>query len=149
MASLLLTAMRDHLAGLGLVRVPRLPGTQPPLWLDKIDGTPAPGEGDVPVEVGDDLVLNAMISDGIAPAPYESVWRNVIVDIQFRGRTPTVVELAEQDITAALIDRRDWDMGAVRVIESEQWNALARLGSDQQSYDFRVAYSFQLYRDIP
>lgn len=145
--SLLLKGLRDHLASLGIVRVPKDAGDVPPLWLDPQDGVPAPGEGNAPNEVDPDMVLGAYITGGFAPVAYEAAWlRTPIVDIRFRARTSPLVETTELAITGALVDRRDWMMGDVYVIECEQWNALSRISSDTQGFDYRVSYWFQLPR---
>jgi hypothetical protein len=43
-------------------------------------------------------------------------------------------------MSKALIDKRDWMMGGVYVVESEQWRALQRLGSDEQGYEYVVLH---------
>ena len=52
----LLNALRDELITAGLVRKPRVAGAAPPMWLGALS-TPAAGEGNNPVEVGDTLVF--------------------------------------------------------------------------------------------
>jgi hypothetical protein len=49
-------------------------------------------------------------------------------------------------MSKALIDKRDFMMGGVYVVESEQWRALQRLGSDEQGYEYVVSYIFELLR---
>jgi hypothetical protein len=142
----LLTALRDHLVAQSIVRKPSVAGSAPPLWLEPQLGTPGPGEGNNPVEVGSDLVLGAFLTGGFAPPPYGSFLRKPIVDIRFRGRSPQNIETTELAITKALIDRRDFTMGGLYVVECEQWRPLQRLGSDEQGFEYVSAYWFELIR---
>lgn len=142
----LLTALRDQLIAQDIVRKPSVAGARPPLWLEPKFGTPAPGEGDNATEIGTDLVLAAFVTGGFAPEPYGSWQRRPIVDIQYRGVNAVTIEQTELAVTGALIDRRDWMMGGLHVIECQQWNALARVGSDPQGFMFRSSYWFQLTR---
>jgi hypothetical protein len=144
----LLAAMRDHLIAQGIVRKPSVVGSAPPLWVEPALGTPAPGEGQG-VEVGDELVLASFLTGGIAPDPYGSWHRQVIVDMRLRAKRdrPYLAEDVELAITKALIDRRDWMMAGLYVVESEQWRALQRLGSDEQGYEYVCAYTFELLRE--
>lgn len=142
----LLTALRDHLVAQSIVRKPSVAGAVPPLWLEPQLGTPAPGDGNNPVEVGSDLVLGAFLTGGFAPPPYGSFLRKPIVDIRFRGKSPQNIETAELAITKALIDKRDFMMGGLYVVECEQWRPLQRLGSDTDGFDYVSAYWFELVR---
>jgi hypothetical protein len=142
----LLNGMQAHLIAQGIVRKPGVAGAVPPLWLEPI-GTPAPGEGQ-----GDyadpNLVLAAYLTGGIAPEPYGSWHRQTIVDIRVRAARDKayLAEDVELAVSKALIDKRDWMMGGVYVVESEQWRALQRLGSDEQGYEYVVSYLFELLR---
>lgn len=145
----LLSELRNHLVAQGIVRRPSVAGGLPPFWLEPQMGVPAPGEGKNPVEIGDTLVAGAFLTGGIAPGPFGSWVRKPIVDIRLRARGATAVQdvqSVELAISKALIDRRDWTMGAMYVVEAEQWRALSRLGSDKQGWEFVVAYVFELYR---
>jgi hypothetical protein len=148
--SSLLTALRDHLVTAGLVRKPSVPGALVPLWLEPQLGTPAPGEGNNPTEVGSDLVIGAFLTGGFAPEPFASYQRRPIIDLRFRGRTPQNIETTELAITKQLIDRRDFMLGApgnqLHIIECEQWRALQRLGSDEQGFEYVTAFWFELAR---
>jgi hypothetical protein len=104
--------------------------------------------GQQPVEVGSDLVLGAFLTGGFAPPPYGSFLRKPIVDIRFRGKSPQNIETTELAITKSLIDRRDWTMGGMYVVECEQWRPLQRLGSDEQGFEYVAAYWFELIRPI-
>jgi hypothetical protein len=146
-----LTAFRDHLILAGLVRKPSTAGPQHPLWLERAEGVPAPGEREAP-ERDDLLVLGAFLTNGVAPSRFESWWRQPIVDVRFRGRARGMggvdaIQDTEHAISGAVIDRVDWTMGGLYVVESEQFQALQRLGSDEQSFDYFTSYRFILYRD--
>lgn len=140
----LLVAMRAHLVADGVVRVPRVAGSAPPLWLQPRDGVPAPGEGN-PTERDDDAVLGAFVTGGIPPRPYESMLRKTIVDLHIRTRTPSGAIELDAALAASLIDRRNWLMDDMRIVESLQWRALQPLGSDAQGFTFVVAYVFETY----
>jgi len=142
----LLTALREHLITEGLVRKPSVAGALPPLWLEPQLGVPAPGEGNNPTEVGSDLVIGAYLTGGFAPPPYGSFLRKPIIDLRFRGRNPVTIENTELAISKALIDRRDWMMNTMYVVECEQWRPLQRLGSDEQGFEFVTAYWYELLR---
>lgn len=143
---MLLTALREHLVAQGVVRKPVVAGAAPPLWLEPKNGVPAPGEGQNATEIGPDLVVGAFLTGGFAPPPYGSFIRKPIIDVRFRGREHPIVETTELAITKALIDKRDWFMGQLYVIECEQWRALQRLGSDEQGFEYVTAYWFELHR---
>lgn len=144
----LLSALRDHLVAQGIVRKPSVAGALPPLWLEPALGTPGPGEGNNPTEIGSDLVLGAFLTGGFAPPPYGSFLRKPIVDIRIRALKDKayLAEQIELAITKALIDRRDFTMGGLYVVECEQWRPLQRLGSDEQGYEYVVAYWWELIR---
>jgi hypothetical protein len=144
----LLNAMREHLIAQGVVRRPSVAAAAPPMWLEPTLGTPAPGDGDVPVEVDQYLVLGAFLTGGFAPEPYGSWHRRPIVDVRIRAAKDEAyrAEDVELAMSKALIDRRDWTMGGLYVIESEQWRALQRLSSDAKGTEYVVAYTFELLR---
>lgn len=141
----LLTALRTHLADQGIVRKPSVAGAAPPMWLEPRRGVPAPGEGSVPVEVGADLVVGAFIATGIPPRPYESWQRRPVVDIRFRARRAEFAHQLDATIRAALIDRRGWMLGPLRVLESQVWREFQPLGFDEQAFDFVTGWIFQIY----
>jgi hypothetical protein len=141
----LLTAIRDELIAHNIVRKPSVPGPLPPMWLEPTLGEPAPGEGNNPVEIGEDLVLAAYLTNGFAQPAYSTL-RKPIVDIRIRSAKDKayLAEDVELAITPRLRDRRDWTMGGLYVVESEQWRPLQRLGSDTQGYTHVVSYWFEL-----
>lgn len=147
----LLNAMQSELIAQGIVRRPGDTGTAPPMWLEPALGVPGPGEGQG-TAVDPNLVLGAFLTGGFAPEPYGSWHRRPIVDVRIRAARDKayLAEDVELQITRALIDKRDWMMGtgqsAMYVVESEQWRALSRLGSDEQGYEYVVAFVFELLR---
>jgi hypothetical protein len=144
MPSQLLTALRDHLAGEGIARVPSVAGPLPPMWLEPRQGVPAPGEG-TPPEVGASVVLGATVTGGIPPRPYESWQRRPIVDLTIRSTAAPAAHQLDEQIRGALIDRRNWLMGGLRVIESQVWREFQPLTFNEQAFTYVVAYVFQLY----
>jgi hypothetical protein len=141
----LLSALRDHLVTQGVVRKPSVPGSLPPMWVEPTLGTPAPGEGNDPVAIGADLVLGAYLTGGFAPPAYSTL-RKPIVDIRIRSAKDMayLAEDVELAITPLIRNQRDWTMGGLYVVESEQHRPLQRLGSDAQGYEHVVAYWFEL-----
>lgn len=144
MPAQLLTALREHLASEGLVRDPAVPGGEPPMWLEPRTGVRAPGEGDAP-ERGDDVVLGAYVAGGVPPRPYESWQRRPTVDLRFRSRTAPLAHQLDAGIRAVLIDRRNWMLGSLRIIESQVWREFQPLGFDEQAFDYVTSWIFQLY----
>lgn len=139
----LLEHFRDHLVSAGVVRIPRVAGTVPPLWLEPRDGAPAPG--DKTGTEDSSTVLSAFLTGGLASRPYESFMRTDIVDVWVRAtQAPAVFDL-ETGLRAAIIDKRAWDMAGLTVIESLQWRPLQRLGSDAQGFTFVCAFTFQIF----
>jgi hypothetical protein len=146
MPTRLLNALRDELVTAGIVRVPSVAGATPPMWLVPKLGTPAPGEGDNPTEVGPDAVIGAYRTNGIPPAAYESFMRQPFVELRIRTRLGYLAEDLEAAITARIIDRRNFDLGgSLRVIECEQIVPLQLLGSDEQGFEHICSFSFELY----
>lgn len=154
-----LGAMRTHLISEGIVRKPTTAGALPPLWLEPLQGVPAPGET-MPrggaTEVGATVVAAAFLGSSEAPGPYESSWRKPTVDVWIRAADALSGRVLEEAITGALIDRREWMMGPLLVIESQVWrglqplpqgaNALATVGS-RPTHDWLVSYEFQVLAD--
>lgn len=139
--------LRTYLIAQGIVRNPTTASGLPPMWLEPQYGTPAPGElprnGNA-VQVGADIVLAAFLSGGLPVGPYESSWRIPTIDLRIRGRTSPLVKAIEAQITSAVIDKREWMLGPLLVIESQLWRPLQPLAIDDQSFDFIVSYSFQV-----
>lgn len=153
MAVDLLTALRTHLAAEGIVR-PKValgPADLPPLHLERDGGVPAPGEGQNPAERHPTLVLGARVTGGIPPRRYESWQRRKIVDVTFRAKGASGTSAAatarpvDEAIAAVLVDRRDWMMDGLHVIECLMFNEFARTYDDPQAANFRTSYVFQLY----
>lgn len=144
----LLTALRDHLVAANLVRDPSVAGANPPFWREPVNGTPAPGEGNNPTEIGTDIVVGAFLVGGIAPGPYEAWSRWPIVELRFRATKGYMAEDLELAISNTLIDRRNFMLGgSLQVIECEQNLSLQRLGSDPgQGFEHLCQFIFQLYR---
>lgn len=141
----LLDHLRDHLIAENIVRDPRTAGPLPPLWREPRNGAPAPGEGTEAAEIGPTATVAAFVSGGFPPRPYESFWRKDTVDLWLRtASAPTAFQL-DASIRAALIDRRNWSMAGLPVIDCEQWRSLQRLGSDDQGYTHVVSYIFETY----
>jgi hypothetical protein len=141
----LLTDLRAYLIAQGVVRKPSTAGSLPPMFLEPQLGVPAPGEGQGN-EVGDP-VLGAFATGGFVLGPYmDSFARQPTIQINYRGKDPQAIQALELQITKRLVDRRDWMMSSTYLVESGLWQALQRLGSDTQGWEYTSAYMFQLYR---
>jgi hypothetical protein len=138
----LLVPLRTHLVSQGVARVPSTAGSAAPLWIEPRNGVPAPGEGSNPTEVGPDVVLGVYQFDGIPAEPFESELRTDAVEFRIRTRKAPFAFEIEAQIRAALIDRRHWTMGGLYIVESKQWRALARFGSDDQGFTHLTSYLF-------
>jgi hypothetical protein len=138
--------VKTQLITAGIGRNPRTAGSLPPVWRQPAAGTPAPGEGANAIEIGPDAVIGLVYSGGIATPRLESAWRRDIVDIWLRTSTwPRTTQLYAQ-IRAALIDRTNWTMGTITVIESQEWRPLQPLENDvAQGYTSQAAVLFQTY----
>lgn len=138
------TALID--AGVAL-RIPRVPGDAFPLWLEPKGGAPAPGEQDNPEEDNADLVASAFRFPGVATEPHEGdTYRYDNVEVRLRTmRPPTAYDL-EAEMREVLHDRRNWDMGDLRIIESRVFVELTPIANDvAQGFTFRIEYSLQRY----
>lgn len=130
------------------VREPRVKAAgKHPLWLEPRGGAIAPGEVENADEDDDDLVLSAFRFPGVATARHEGdTFRYDNVEIRFRCQRPPDAYALEEEVRAILHDRRNWDMGELRIIESLIYLELSPLGSSsEQGFTFRIEYSFQRY----
>jgi hypothetical protein len=146
-ASTLLNDLRTYLVAQGVARVPRTAGSAPPLWLEPRNGVPAPGEGQNSTERGADAVLGVYLNPagGIPARPFESSMRADVIELRYRTSKASVAADLEQQVRAALIDKRDLIFGSQRVIDIEEWRALTRIGSDDQGFEFLSSYVIWQY----
>lgn len=144
MTTTLLGALRDHLVGQGVVRLPRDPGSAHPLFLEPREGAPGPGDG-TGTEQDTEAVLSAFFTGGVPARPYESFLRTDTVDVWIRAVTAPVALGIADELRDALIDRRDFDMGGLRIVDCEEWRAVQRVGSDPRSFSFLASFLFQRY----
>lgn len=140
----------DYLVALGLVRMPRVAGPLPPVWRQPAGGVPAPGEGNVPVEVGPTAVVGLIRSGGMSTPPMESEWRRDILDIWIRTVTWPQAEALYAPLREAFIGmtfkKVNWMMGSMRIIESIEWRPLQLLDSDPgQGFTSQFAVLFESY----
>jgi hypothetical protein len=143
--ALILPFLRDYLVAEGIVRVPSVSGSAPPIWLEPRLGTPAPGEGNNPTERGATVVVGAVLEPGISPDSYESFKVHEIAAFTIRTLKAPDAHAFGAQLRAALIDKRNWDMAGMRVIESQEWSGIGLIVSDAQAYTYRVAYWFERY----
>lgn len=137
--------VRTYLIAQGIVRDPRVAGGLPPAWRQPVDGVPAPNEG-IGVEVGPTAVVGLVKSGGIARPRFEKEWRRDIIDIYLRTTTWPIAETLYDLIADALIDKRNWTMGSMVIIESLEWRPHQMLDSDSaQGFTSHCAVLFQSY----
>lgn len=134
-----------YLVAQGIVRDPRVAGVVPPAWRQPVDGVPAPGEG-AGVEVGPVAVLGLIRSGGIPSPRFEKEWRRDIIDIWFRTTKWPMSETLYAMVRNALIDKRNWQMGSITVIESLEWRPHQLLDADSaQGFTSQSAVLFETY----
>lgn len=146
----LLDNLRAYLIGLGLVRDPRdasKQGLLAPLWLEPKFGVYAPGqtEGLNPGESDPNLVLGAFLATDTVPPRYEGFRRINHVELVYRAAKPQMALFLENNIRAAINDKRGWTMGNVPVNESLLFRGLQRIGSDNLGWTFNQEYVFELW----
>lgn len=146
MAAELLPPLRNYLIAQGIVRKPSVAGELPPLWLDPRDGVPLPGAGENAVEIGPTAVLGAFQVSGIPRERYEQrILRTDAVDVWIRTKTAPAVHSIADALVEALADLRQWDMSGLPIIESLLFRPLQRLGSDEDSFDWTMQFTFERY----
>lgn len=137
--------LRTYLIAQGVVRDPRVAGALPPCWRQPAEGVPAPGEG-TGTEVGPTAVVGLLRSGGLTSPRFEKEWRRDIVDIWLRTSTWPLAESIYADMRSKLIDKRNWNMGGIVIIESLEWRPLQLLSSDMnQGFTSQFAVLFECY----
>lgn len=147
----ILDHLRTHLIAQGIGRDPRIAGDLPPIWRQKAN-TPGPGEGGNAIEQGKDAVVNLLELDGIPTRRFDLAHRNDLVEVRIRSyQWPRVVQIGAQ-IRAVTIDRTEWMMGAILVVEAREWTALGltdatELSGGQTLYSARQGVLFETFAD--
>jgi hypothetical protein len=123
------------------------------MHLEPALGVPAAGEGSG-VSVGSTLVLGAFLTSGIVPSFGEGFSRRQIVDVWIRAkatdswRGPAVSAAIEREFAPVELGYRDdWQMGALRVIQSRLWRPLQPVGSDAQGWTWTLGLYIETYRE--
>lgn len=135
----LLENLATYLVAQGLVKQPGAVGAPPPLYIDPRDGVPAPAA----VAPATDAVLGAFVTGGIPARVREAELRKDVVDIWIRTKTSPRAHAIEEQIRAVLIDKMDWQMGAMHISETLQWRPLQRFESNADGYTYLTAYIFE------
>jgi hypothetical protein len=134
--------MRTHLVSSGVVRDPRVAGSLPPCWRSPRKGVPAPGDGPG-VEQGDPTV-GLFVGVGVPEAPHDASWlRTDTVDIVIRSTTAPGAVALDDAIRYQLVDRRDWSMGGLLVVETQLTRPLSQVGADEVCFDWTCSYTVQ------
>lgn len=139
----ILDHFKAHLISQGLVRDPNTAGSLPPVWRDPEKGVPEPGEGNG-VQIGTDAVVGLMHAGGFPAAPYESEWRQERVDVVIRAvKSPVGYELGGE-VRRVTVDRRNWMMGGITVLQSDEFAPLQPVRPQTQGYMFIWGVLFQI-----
>jgi hypothetical protein len=133
----------SHLISAGLVRSPAVAGPLPPAWRNPLQGVPAPGEG-TGSQVGATAVVGLMHAGGLTAAPLEGEWRRDIVDVVIRTTTAPAAVALGAEIRRVTIDRWNWAMGAITVMESLEFRPLQPLLPSTQYFTFITGFVFQI-----
>lgn len=137
--------VRQHLIGAGLVRDPRVAGSLPPCWLHP-KGAPGPGEGNSPVERHDELVISLFHAGGLPARRFDAARRRDIIDVYLVAAWPTRAVTAAARIRDELIDRTNWQMGGLTIIESSEWRPLQPITDpDRQRFAFLAGVLLETY----
>lgn len=142
----LLDHFRSHLISQGLVRDPGVAGPLPPAWRHPKDGVPAPGEG-IGTQVGPTAVVGLMHAGGIPAAAGEAAWRQDVVDVVLRTTTAPAAIALGAEIRRVTIDRWNWAMGSITVMQSLEFRPLQPLLPQTQFYTFIWGAVFQYYAE--
>jgi hypothetical protein len=65
------------------------------------------------------------------------------VDIVIRSTTAPAAIALDDAIRYQLVDRRNWSMGGLLVVESEMSRALSQVGADEVCFDWTCSYTVQ------
>jgi hypothetical protein len=134
----------QYLIDQGVVRDPRVAGALPPAFRQPRDGVPAPGEGEG-TEVGPTCVIGLVRTDGIPSPRFEKEWRRDVLDIVIRVTKWPDAEAKYAVMRNLFIDKTNWDMAGMKVIESLEWRNLGLIDSDAQGYTAQFAVLFETY----
>jgi hypothetical protein len=142
--------LRSHLIAEGIGRLPRVAGDLPPIWANKAN-TPAPGEGGNPVEQGKDAVINLVHLDGIPTRRFDLARRRDMIEVRLRSFSWPRIEQLYALISFATIDKQDFMLGGLRVVEIEEWTMLGmtdatELSGGQTLYSGRCGLLIESYR---
>jgi hypothetical protein len=95
-----LTAIRDELVTAGLVRRASVAGSLPPVFIEPLEGPPAPGEREG-TEAGTDLAVTLRLSGQTRPNPRSRV---DVIDVVYRSRGTSGLKAA-RDLDDAIVTR--------------------------------------------
>jgi hypothetical protein len=133
--------LRSSLVAAGLVRDPDSAGALPPMWLSPRSGLNAPNEGSKP-QYKAPVVVGAELAPAIPSRAREGFVVNTCVDLTFRAMSaPDCLDIGDA-VRRHLVDRVNWQMGAVLVSQVQETVQLQPLSSDEQGFRYRSQYTF-------
>lgn len=147
----ILTALRAHLAGAGIVRPANAVGAAPPFVLDPLEGPAAPGELEG-IHNDPNLIITARPGGDLAPGPADGWLLQTTVDVIYRGKASDQIMAVDAQIVAEMflpggMAKTAWLMGGLQIIESRVWAGLQRLGSSKgQGFTYITKLYFETYR---
>jgi hypothetical protein len=153
MAGDLLSELRGYLVAQGIVRLPRTSGSPlPPCWIEDRRGLRAPGEpkdakpgSKEEIERGADLVVGIEEATEIPPRRHEGFITVFAVDITYRARTTQIARNVHKQIRDAIVDKRAWMLGSIRIEESLMFRGRQRLRASDQSFDSAAQFTFETW----
>lgn len=154
----LIDRVRNHLAGLGIVRAPDVAGAgarpwPPPAWRHPDNGAPGPGdaadEGRPDNARDDGLVVSIFWAPGIAPRAGEEDRRIDGIDFMLRGNAVPPILALDEELRAELhgeLDpggRSNWVMDGLYIVQSKQYRALGAVDAVEGVFTFSTGYLFE------
>lgn len=146
-----LTALRIHLVGAGLVRKASIAGAAPPVFIEPIGGTPGPGEGEPP-EVDPNLHIGLFAGGDIPIGEQDGFMLKTTIDVRYRGRNAQQILNLDNELVKQLHDaggqrRRGWTMGGLFMVETGVWTGCQPLGrSKAEGYEYVTKVYAETYR---
>jgi hypothetical protein len=144
--------VQAHLIAQGVVRDPRVAGSDPPIWRQPREGAPAPDEK-TGVENDAAAVLSIFHTGGIPGGEESGSIETVVFDLWLRTKKWPRARVLYQQIYPVFVansgPRRDWNMAGLQVVESRLWRALQPVSSNKQAYTFTSGWMLQLYTGSP
>lgn len=141
----LVDRVQAYLIQQGVGRDPRVAGPLPPVWRQPASGTPAPGEGNG-VEIGPTIVIGIISGTPFPRRRFEKDWRRDTIDIWYRTTTWPLSCSTYATVAGLLLDKVNWTMAGLKIIESQEWRGHQLLESNTgQGFTALSSVTFETY----